>query len=817
MAPVVDGDLGEPVWQEAPPLRDLVQQLPVEGAPASERTEVRFGYDGHSVYFAFRLWDSQPGEVVAWLTRRDRDVSSDAITIDLDSRGDRLSAFHFEVSAAGVQRDAIRSGDQALNFDWNAVWHSAVQRDMAGWTAEIAIPLAVLRFDASGRGGWRLQVRRFIARRNETDALVLIPGGEFGEMLRYAPVLGVADVTAPRGIQLQPFGLARLRARPAPGDPGMPLQADLRWQVGLDARYGLTSGLTLDATVLPDFGQVEADQVVLNLSTFEVRFPEKRPFFLDGAELFTLKTAHGPPVGTAQLFESRRIGASAPRATGPGGNTVVDAPEQVRLLGAVKLTGKVTDRVALAVVDAVTASESAVLRAPDGSTLLEPLAPATNLLAARAQVLPDPRWTLGMMATHVLRFEPPGSLLLDGRCPGRLAPGEDGRCTHDAFTALLDARWESEDGGLISTPAALMSYTPGGPPRVLPDGTELRSGDIGFGGRLVLVKASGTWPWEIVTETFSPKLDLNDVGFLRAQNLHRASAKIGWRTFQAGPFQETQLALAAFVRQSWDNVPIERAGYLIAAATWRNAWKSTFQVGARPVQYDNRETRDGARTERAPDLSLQATLATDPSRPLSGSAYGSTWTAWRGYGLDAGASLSYRPAGRLELSVDATVTRVVGDPRWLETFHPPEGGARYRFGLQDALAPGLTLHGTLTFTPNMTLQVYAQLFFASVRYGQLFEVDGAEARPWLRLAAFEPVAADGAGYGAQDAVLNLNLIFRYEYLPGSVLYLVFTRSHAGGQVALDPAGGRPRIDFSALGRAPAENAFLVKCSYHFDG
>jgi len=806
--PTIDGKLDDAAWQSVPLLRELVQEFPDQGGPPSERSEIRLGYDDRAIYLAVRCLDSQPGEIVATLTRRDRDVSSDAVVFDLDSRGDQLSAFHFEVSAAGVQRDALRTGDQAFNYDWNAVWRSAARLDATGWTAEIAVPLAALRFDETQLDRWRLQLRRFIARKSETDALVLIPRTEHGEMLRYAPVVGVSNLAAPRGIHLWPFALSRVRARP--------LQTDLRWQGGLDARYGLTSGLTLDATVLPDFGQVEADQVVLNLSTFEVRFPEKRPFFLEGSELLSLKTAYGNPLQAAQVFYSRRIGAAPPKPTVDLGNELVDAPEQVRLLGAVKLGGKVTDAISLAMVDGVTAEESAVLRAPDGTGLQQLLAPAANTLTARAQALLGRGWSGGLTVANVLRLERPGSMVFEDRCPGRSNPGDDGRCTHDALTAALDSRWESRDGSWLFTGVGLASVLRGGPARTLQDGTTLASGDLGLGARLELARASGYLVADLISEAYGPKLDLNDAGFLRSQNFHRSFAKVGWRSFDTGPLRQNQVSIQAFYRQSFDGVPIERGVQLLDETTWRSFWKSSLLVGTRPVQFDNRETRDGSRTQRAFELSTEWSLSTDPSRPFSGSTSGSAWTTWRGYGVDGAVGIRYRPPGRLTLALDATLTRVAGDPRWVATSHPADGSTVYRFGLQDALAPGATLQGTMTFTPQMTLQLYAQLFFASVRYGQLYELSGTSAPAWLHLADFAPVDADASKYETRDAVLNLDLIFRYEYLPGSVLYLVFTRSHAGGQVPLDPTV-RPRLDFGALRSAPVENTFLVKCSYYFGG
>ncbi|HYV46212.1 MAG TPA: DUF5916 domain-containing protein [Myxococcaceae bacterium] len=367
---------------------------------------------------------------MARLTRRDRDVGSDSVQVDLDSRGDHREAFHFEVSAAGVQRDAIRTGDQALNFDWDAVWTSAVRVDAEGWTVELAIPLTVLRFKEHAEADWRIQARRLIARPNELDAIAFIPRAEHGELSRYLAIDGLAGLPAPRGLELVPFALAQLRQR------GTPAVLDWAPGVGLDARYGLTAGLSLDGTVLPDFAQVEADQAVLNLTTFEVQFPEKRPFFLEGAELFSLQDVFGDPLST-QLFYSRRLGAPAPEVEAPDGFTVASAPARIGLWGAVKVAGKVNDALSLALVDGVTAAERAKLIDPAGDEVLEGIAAPSNFFAGRAQLELPAGWRAGLTLSDARRAEGASSLGLAGICLDGAAAGADGRCTHDA-TALQE-------------------------------------------------------------------------------------------------------------------------------------------------------------------------------------------------------------------------------------------------------------------------------------------------------------------------------------------------------------------------------------------
>src|SRR5713101_7298079 len=313
--PQIDGDLSDPVWAQTVSIGDFSQQSPDEGEPPTQRTEVRILYDDLAIYFGIRCFDTDPAAIVAKLTRRDRDSFSDNIWLDLDTGGDHRSAWHFEVSASGVQRDGIRTGDDpesgGIAWEWDATWQSAVGRDAQGWTVEIAIPLAELRYEAASTVSWRMQIRRFIARRSETDQWIFISRLEFGEMLKYGPIVGLLDLPSAHHLRLLPFVVGRVRDRSSLAELQLPQGIDSKISAGLDARYGITSNLTLNATVLPDFGQVEADQVKLNLTTFELQYPEKRPFFLEGADLFTMFNMFGLPTAP-QLAYSRRIGAPTP-------------------------------------------------------------------------------------------------------------------------------------------------------------------------------------------------------------------------------------------------------------------------------------------------------------------------------------------------------------------------------------------------------------------------------------------------------------------------------------------------------------------------
>ena len=809
--PKLDGT-PDPIWDSIPPLSSFTQQTPDEGARPSEATTVRIAYDDRALYFFIRAEDrSGPAGIVANLTRRDRDTGSDAIIIDLDTRASHTGAFHFEVSAAGVQRDALRTGDESLNFDWDALWNATVRRDDQGWTAWIEIPFSALRFPEAPVQDFRMQIRRYIARRNELDLWSFVPREEHGELLRYGKLEGIEGLKPSGGLLVVPYVTGRLRHTRAPDNLGLPVGWDFSPGAGFDLRYALTPGLTLDATVLPDFGQVDADQVILNLTTFELFYPEKRPFFLEGADSFFLLDAYGEPTST-QPFYSRRVGAAVDSPVVIDGSRLAQLPEPAGVLGAAKVTGR-AGPVELALLDGLTDSETIGIASPGGPTNPSRLVPLSNFAVGLARVPFAPGARIGFMATSVLRAEQPNSIDVQGLCPDGYPRGEDGRCFHDALSGALDVRWQSPAGTWSLTGTVLGSLLSHGPSRLLPDGTMLGPGSSGIGGIAEVAKAGGSLLLDAAFETYSPGLDLNDAGFLRSQNLHRLFTRIAWRTFHTGgPALRTEWGLELFGRQSWDGVRIARGIQINNRTLWRNNWTTWLELQRYPTTYDNRELRDGGRMERPSQWGVEVSVSTNPS---------STWifgldavlrSSWKGILLDSSASITVRPASRLELALLPTWSRVTGDPRWVDTLGTAPGDRTYRIGLQDASAPGVTLKSTFTFHPKLTLQIYGQLFFASVLYRTLWEVPATGPTPVVHLTDLASPGHLNSSYDTADAVLNVNVVLRWEYHPGSALFVVYTRSQQGG-LALDPVEGRPRVDWARLGQGLVADTFQLKLSY----
>ncbi|MGH7506600.1 MAG: DUF5916 domain-containing protein, partial [Longimicrobiales bacterium] len=391
----LDGRLDEPVWERSVPASDFIQDEPYEGRPATERTEVHVVYDDDALYIGARMFDST-GDVRKRLGRRDSHLAdSDWLYVMLDSYHDHLTAYQFSVNPAGVKRDEVQSSDGHGDGSWDAVWDVATTIDDQGWTAELRIPFSQLRFGHEQIQTWGIQFSRRMIAKDEVTVFSFTPKSERGGVPRYGHLLGLEGLQPGKKLEVLPYSV--LRAEYLEVGAGNPYRdgSDYFSGVGLDLKYRLTSSLTLDATVNPDFGQVEVDPAVVNLTAFETSFDEKRPFFVEGADIFRF--------GSTRLFYSRRIGRS-PQGSLPDDAEFTDRPDASTILAAAKLTGRTAGGWRLGFLDAVTAEERAAYRTGDGLEGHAVVEPRTNYLAARAQrYMRDGRSTVGGMFTAVHR------------------------------------------------------------------------------------------------------------------------------------------------------------------------------------------------------------------------------------------------------------------------------------------------------------------------------------------------------------------------------------------------------------------------------
>jgi len=832
-APILlDGRLEEADWDLAPAHDGFVQQFPEEGAPPSERTEVRVLYDDRTLYVGVVAHDRSPGEVERPLGRRDRAPVSDAVTVVVDSMRDRRTAFVFELTAGGVQTDGLLFEDDQFSTDWDAVWDGAASAVEGGWSAELAIPLAALRFSGRPELAFGFGVKRVIARRHETILSVPIPRSARGQVARLGELVGLRGLRPVRAFELTPYTAARASLRPKAqdGEPARPRLLDPVGDVGLDLKTSLGRGLSLQATLNPDFGQVEADEIIQNLSTFEVFFPEKRPFFTQGMDLFQPVAPPGR-ASPQQLFYSRRVGLDAP------------------ILAAAKLSGQVSDEVQVGLVEAFVAGASS--GGPDDdpprgfridaaqplrfgpASALPTLAPAPrNFAAGVVRWRPTPQASLGAAVTSTVPAGP-ACTAPEADLPDETRPR---RC--DALAgnaAALDWNLRSRDGAWYALGQVAGSQTLGGPPtRTLADGTAVPRGDLGLGALAAAGRQGGEpWRWDVHWEYQSPGLDLNAAGYLRTQNEQLGRAILRYvRPGGGGPFHGYGVQLGAETRWSTDGRGLDRGAqaWLLSEFQLRSFHWFGCNAVLDAVRWDLREIDEAGVPLRRPASVLgECWISTDPSRPLSfegGAGVGRTLAAGGlapiGY---AGASgrVVVRPHARVETRLDVRFDWSGWRARWVDVAADPvDGTPLYLFADLRAPVLSLTLRQQVVLSRRLTLQAYAQLFTAYGRYGAFYEAargDGRIELSDLRPRA-RPVATDASDPFAfvadpdfRTGALALNAVLRWEYRLGSTLFLVYTR----GQTEPEWDGGdgpAPRtLRPWALALGPTTDTILIKWSH----
>ena len=805
--PKIDGRLDDAVWRLAVPSDTFTQHFPDERAAPTEHTEVRVLYDDKNLYVGIDCSQIH-SPIVRRLQRRDGYLPSDGVWLDIDSRNDGVSAYHFQVNSAGVLLDAIHFNDTGYSADWDAIWEAKVATTDHGYSVEYRIPLSSLRFTALPVQSWGFQVRRAIDARQETDDWAYFPRRSAGFVSLFGRLDNLTDLPPPERLELRPFALGKLEHRAAGADTNAIEQGTFaRASAGLDAKAHLTNELTLDLTINPDFGQVDADTVILNLSTFETFFPEKRPFFLEGIDVFAT---------IRPVLYTRRIGHQPGLPTLNPGEALVAEPDPSTIYGAAKLSGTIGGRTSVGVMSAITGENDVEIQTADGTRVKRVVDPLTAFNVVRLKRLLPGNADVGLLATATNRFEP--TLPTGGRCPVTLtAPAADGRCTNDAYVLSLDGRWRSKSGDYASAWQAIGSALSGGPARSEPDGIPIVPGHTGGSASLYAGKEGGIWLWSAWQHLTSRELEFNDLGYLERKNDYQAYFAVAYRTLH--PWWRTLETRSVFelnLRQTLDGIDLWRE--LMLNTTWTFAHFSTLylELHARGAYFDDRETGDGSALQHAAALGTVAGFSTDPRRRVTGVlSLGFDQRQGGGVHLAASGTLTLRLLPQMEISAGPTFGYDSGAPRYVSTDASPTlvgDPADYRFGTQTASSAGVTLRAAYTFTPELSLQFYTQLFLASVHYGPFFVYPKTSFREQIALSNLIPAGALPANPDTEEATLNVNLVLRWEYRLGSTLFFVYTRAQTP---ALTVAPGNT-ADFELApiwrGRA-ADDVVLVKLAY----
>jgi len=762
--PQIDGQLNEAVWQTAMPINGFLQYEPFEGETETEPTEIRILYDEHALYFGCMMYDAEPDKIVARLTRRDNEIESDLISIRLDSFHDQKTAFEFTVLASGVKIDILQYNDGEEEDDsWDAVWEAKTQivreqapfangqRPRSGWSAEIKIPFNMLRYTPATNGvnEWGLNLIRRISRKQETCHWALVRKNQNGFVSHFGHLRLSGRLPRPRHLELLPYSVTKGKFVNRDLRPTGSAAAAFRGDAGFDLKYGLSSNLTVDLTVNPDFGQVEADPAVLNLSTFETFYPEKRPFFIEGTQILRF-TTFGGDFGPG-LFYSRRIG-----------RPLSGRSEAATILGAAKITGKTARGLSFGLLQAVTDQEQ--------TTVTEPAA-SYSLVRLKQDVLANS--TFGMMATAVAREQ---------RFP--------------AFTGGLDWNLRFRESRYVVDGFVAASQTTQGATRRI----------SGSAGKLRLGKDGGRhWLYSLSGDFTSRHYNINDIGFFFRPNDYGTVVTLRYKEDAPGRLlRQWYLQGLGHLRWNFDGTRLISEAGAYTRAKWWNYWETYLNAKYAFNNADDRESR-GRGLYHVPDnLSLEFGLESDPRHTLIVALNQDLlFDAQDQRSAKTELGVELRPASWAQISSELGYARTRNRIAWVPNV--PDSLFRQNpyaiFGRRDTEEYDLTLRSNLTFTRDLTLQLYAQTFVAKGHFDDFARL----------VSPTTLVPEDYRGkHDFNERSFQLNLVWRWEYRPGSTLYLVWTQSRRGALVDFYTPVGRDLRDTFSL---PAENVLMVKVSY----
>jgi hypothetical protein len=847
---LIDGKLDEAAWQKAPVYNQFTQSYPNVGRPDTT-TLVRVLYDDDAIYVGVKALDAHPDSIAAQLARRDvSNIYSDWIHVIIDSYHDRRTAFRFTVNPKGVQKDVYTSNDNQEDANWDAVWDVAAHIDADGWTAEYRIPLSQLRYGSATPGServWGFQVMRDVARRSERVSFnPWTPDGS-GFVSRFGELRGLVDLATPGRLEVLPYVSAKVTRQP--GDLSDPFyhKTDTKPNVGGDVRYGLPGGLTLTGTVNPDFGQVEVDPAVVNLSAFETFFPEKRPFFLEGQDAFSFgNVIRNNDYGSQTFFYTRRIGRGPIRFPSGAGINYVDMPDVTPIAGAAKITGKL-GHWTVGLLDAVTpqvkADVAATSAGSDSSTAVNPL---TNFAVARTRRdFRGGKSVIGGILTLTNRDQSPlfSSLLSTSAGYGGIdfehrwsrgqyvVSGFAVRSQVDASDTVI-ARLQRNSTHAFRRPDS----------RHLTYDSTLTT--LTGHAEEIAIQKNGDSFGSVAIKNFSPGFEINDVGFHGRVDYKAVSPFWGLQRNQRDSWSLNKFA-GIWWNGVWngDNDVIFNGWGTSASATFANNQGASLGGSLQMATMDDRLLRGGPLAENPAAWNVNASFNTDSRRrawlnPSASYSRNIDDPSWNG---NASLFLETRPSTQLRVTLGpnysrgfntAQYTRSVTDASASSTF-----GSRYVFANVDQTTVSIDTRIEWTLTSKLSVQSYLQPFVAVGRYTEFkefltpstydFGVYGRYGQSTITAnsdlegrAVSYTVDPDGPVSPAPTFTitnpnfnvhsLRGNAVLRWEYRPGSALFFVWQQERNGAGDAFTFDASR---DVGAIFRERPSNIFLVKAVY----
>jgi len=842
--PTIDGLLEDAAWEAVEWATGFTQFEPKDGGDPVAETAFKVLYDEENIYLAFRCFDEDPSKIVKRMSRRDG-FEGDWIEVNIDSYHDKRTAFSFTASVSGVKGDEyITNNGNNWDDSWNPIWYLKTNIDEKGWTAEVRIPLSQLRYGNKEEHIWGIQVQRRNFRNASRSLFQYIPRTSGIWVSAFAELHGIRGIKPQKQIEIQPYTVAQTSFFEK--EEGNPFAdgTDTKVTVGLDGKVGVTSDFVVDFTINPDFGQVEADPSVVRLDGFQNFFSERRPFFIENNNLFDYQitgSAAGGNYDNDNLFYSRRIGASPHGYPNLQDGEYTEVPANTSILGAAKFSGKNKNGLAIGLLESVTAREVAKIDLR-GERREETVEPLTNYFVGRVQQdLDGGNTVFGGVLTAVNRKL--SDTPLDGLHENAYSGGLDfkqywNNQNWQVKGNIIFSRVEGTKEAINNTQTGFEHYFQ------RPDATHLEVEEsatsmVGTGGNLSLAKFGGNWKFENGVTWRSPGLELNDIGFMNNADEINHYLWTGYRF--TNPFAIFRnLGLNANFWQRWDfgGRDLHRSMNLNFFTELKNYYFVNLGLFKEFKDISNQALFGGPALRRSTGTGLFFFIATDRRKKIQLSLNGFVGGAndpdqdETVKSKNIGAGLKIQPTNAFNFSIRPSISTQDRLMQYVTTTSFNEE-QRYIVSSLDQNTFSMTVRMNYNITPNLTIQYYGQPFITRVRYFDFKRITNPLANNFhdRYLPLNEEIIFDGNDntYMVDEDIDGItdytfsppdfsfiqfrsNLVARWEYVPGSELFLVWTQNTTNSG---DPTEDiLPSLSDNLFGNK-ATNIFLLKWTYRF--
>ena len=788
IAPTLDGRLDDEAWLMAPVQSGFTQKDPDHGEPSSEKTEFRILYDDEALYIGAMCYDSEPDKIMAKLARRDDWEQRDEFNVNLDPQHDHKTGYFFVVGPSGWIADGVVFNDGDDDDTWDGVWDAKTALLDNGWSVEMKIPYHAIRFSPKQSYEWGINAFRNIARNNEWTQWSFTPRGMSGWASRFAHLKGIEGIEPKRSVEVFPFAIGRTTR--SPGGEGEADETDLFSTVGVDMRYALNSGVSLNAAINPDFGQVEGDPAVLNLSAFETFFRERRPFFLEGISIFEPPTPGIVGVGEqSRLFHSRRIGRRPSRFDLPEDSEEVQRPDNSTILGAVKLSGKTDSQTAFGVINAVTGREEARIDLP----VTDPATGLIDTVRRNFRVEPRTNWFIGRVQQDVAENSTLGAQLT-------AVNGED---FDPAYVGAVDGNLKF--GGTDYTLYSRMAVSRAG---------QEADRDSGYEAAVYFSKFAGWLGGQVYADVRSKEFDANDLGFMSRNNRITAGAHLQLDKLEPYWFaRRSGFNFNVWHHRNLDGDELARGINFNMWHNLKNYWGLSAGISQEADTSDDLETRGGPVMGRPGPVWWWFDIWSDDRGSLSG------WLDTNGHRSHRGRNsghryrfeIEWRPLAHVSLEVEPSVRFGKTFAQWLENVddNGDDVDDRFVFGELESRVFEIEARASYAFTPRLSVQLFLQPFVTTGDYSAIKEL--------ARENSYSFVPYDGLEDNPdfKRRALRSNLVLRWEYRPGSTFFAVWQQNRDRD---FDEADNPEFAPLAGVGKSfgdDGDSIFLVKFNRWF--